>query len=207
MNNNLTEIIFILDRSGSMASLVKDTIGGFNSFVEEQKALPGEALLTTILFDHQYEVLHDAVNIRDVKPITEKEYNARGMTALLDALGRTINTVGSRLSLTPEPYRPGKVLVVITTDGQENSSAEFDFTKIKEMVKLQTETYKWQFLFLGANIDSFAVADSMGIGKSFTSNYSANDKGTQSLYTAVNMATTSYRAQGTVAQDWQKDVE
>jgi len=129
MKNNLTEIVFILDRSGSMCSLVNDTIGGFNSFIEDQKQEDGEALLTTILFDDQYEILHNGVNIKTVKPMTTKEYSARGMTALLDAIGKTINTVGDRFNKLDEDNKPSKVIFVITTDGQENQSKEFKLKK------------------------------------------------------------------------------
>ena len=135
MKNNLTEIVFILDRSGSMSRLVEDTIGGFNSFIETQKKEVGEAVLTTILFDDQYEILHNGVDIKNVKPMTTKEYSARGMTALLDAIGKTINNVGDRLNKTDDKDKPSKVIFVITTDGQENSSKEFTQKQIKEMIE------------------------------------------------------------------------
>ena len=173
MKENLTEIVFILDRSGSMSSLTTDTIGGFNSFIDTQKQEDGEAILTTILFDDQYEILHNGVDIKTVKPLTSKEYSARGMTALLDAIGKTINTVGERLNKTNEDDKPSKVIFVITTDGQENSSKEFTQSKVKEMIEHQTNNYSWQFMFLGANIDAVSTAQSFGISGQFASNYTA----------------------------------
>ena len=207
MKDNLTEIIFILDRSGSMSRLVEDTIGGFNSFIETQKQEDGEALLTTILFDDQYEILHNGVDIKTVNPLTTKEYSARGMTALLDAIGKTINTVGDRLSKASEDHKPSKVIFVITTDGQENSSKEFNQAQIKKMVKHQTDKYSWQFLFLGANIDAIGTAESFGISGQFASNYSANSIGTDSLYTSLSKNVASYRSVGELSVDWNKDVK
>jgi uncharacterized protein YegL len=205
MKENLTQIIFILDRSGSMQDLTTDTIGGFNSFVEKQKLEPGEALLTTILFDDKYEILHDGENLKNIKELTTKEYSARGTTALLDAMGKTINTVGEKLSKMEEKNRPSKVILVVTTDGMENSSKEFSREKIKEMVEHQTNKYQWQFIFLGANMDAVAVGQMYGFTKSAT--YTANDVGTRSLYATLNTVTASYRSDGTVNEDWDKDIQ
>ena len=207
MKNNLTEIVFILDRSGSMARLVEDTIGGFNSFIETQKQEDGEALLTTILFDDKYEILHNGVDIKTVKPMTTKEYSARGMTALLDAIGKTINTVGDRLNKTKEDDKPSKVIFVITTDGQENMSKEFNQAQIKAMIEHQINTYNWQFLFLGANIDAVGTAQSFGISGQFASNYTANSVGTDSLYSSLSKSVASYRSAGIMDSDWNKDVK
>jgi uncharacterized protein YegL len=146
-----------------MEHLTNDTIGGFNSFLKEQKEIPGEAVLTTVLFNDSYMLLHDRIDIKKVKPMTNKEYIAQGRTALLDAMGKTINDLGLKLHNTKEDERPGKVIVFIITDGEENASVEFTNDKIKEMVELQKNTYSWEFIFLGANIDSFSVADSIGI--------------------------------------------
>ena len=194
MRDNLTEIVFILDRSGSMSGLTDDTIGGFNSFIEQQKKVDGEAKLTTVLFDDRYELLHNGVDINEVKPLTRDDY----MTALYDAIGKTINDVGDRLSKTPEDDRPSKVIVVITTDGAENSSVEFSQSKIKEMITHQTEKYSWEFIFLGANIDSVAVGDSIGIAANRSANYSASDKGVASVYCAMCDTISTYRNTGTV---------
>ena len=202
MNTNLTEIVFILDRSGSMMHLTDDTIGGFNSFIEKQKGEPGEALLTTVLFDDQYEVLHNGVSLKEVQPMTKDQYWARGMTAMYDAIGKTINEVGHRLSETPEQYRPGKVIFVITTDGMENASREFTQTKVKEMIQHQTEKYSWDFIFLGANIDSAATAEGIGIKAGYAADYVASAQGTSSMYFAVDAAVSSSRATGTVSACW-----
>lgn len=194
MKKGLTEVVFILDRSGSMSSLTNDTIGGFNSFVEQQKKEAGECFLTTILFDDQYDVLHDHIDIQEVKPLTDREYFARGMTALLDATGKAISTVGNRLAVTNEDERPENVIVVITTDGQENSSKEFTAEKIKEMVSHQEEKYKWSFLFLGANIDAFATGGAYGFDASRTAQYTADAIGTQTLYSSVTNFVADTRA-------------
>jgi len=207
MKDNLTEIVFILDRSGSMSNLVTDTIGGFNSFIEIQKQEDGEAILTTILFDDQYEILHNGVDIKAVKLLTTKEYSARGMTALLDAIGKTINTVGDRLSKTKEEDKPSKVIFVITTDGQENSSKEFTQSKVKEMIKHQTNNYSWKFLFLGANIDAVSTAQNFGISGQFASNYTANSRGIGTLYSSVSKSVASYRTDGEIQDNWNDEIK
>jgi uncharacterized protein YegL len=177
MKQDLTEIVAILDKSGSMSSLTDDTIGGYNEFIAEQKKLSGEAVLTTVFFNNGYQLLHDSKDIRDVKEITRKDYAAGGNTALLDALGKTINDIGLKLHNTPEENRPGKVIFFIITDGQENSSKEFTQEKIKEMVELQRNTYNWEFMFMGANIDAFSAAGAMGISKDRVFNYTAQHIG------------------------------
>jgi len=194
MKKNLTEIVFILDRSGSMQSLTDDTIGGFNSMIEGQKKEDGEAYVTTVLFDDNYELLHDHVDIQKVNPITTKEYYARGCTALLDAIGKTINSIGSRLSATPEDERPDKVMFVITTDGFENASKEFSKSTVKEMIEHQQEKYSWTFMFLGANMDAVGEAASLGINTDFARTYTADTWGTQSVYTAMNNVVSTIRS-------------
>lgn len=205
MNQNLTEVVFILDRSGSMTSLASDVIGGFNSYIEEQKKLPGDLKLTTVLFDDEYEVLHNGVDLKLVQPITSKEYFVRASTALLDALGKTINNVGARLANTKEDDRPSKVIVIIYTDGMENSSHEFTQSGIKAMVEVQRDVYKWEFIFLGANIDSYAVANSYGIQNS--TNYSYSASGISSSYKTLSNVTRSVRSGGTVEKGWNTTIE
>lgn len=200
MNMNLTEVVFILDRSGSMADLTDDTIGGFNSLIEQQKNNnTGEVKVTTVLFDDQYEVLHNCIDVREITSITRREYFARGMTAMLDAIGRTIDSVGERLVTTPEADRPGKVMFVITTDGYENCSHLYTLQQIKDMITHQTEKYNWTFLFLGANMDAVSVGNSMGISSSHSHTYTATSVGTRSVYTAVGQTVTT--ARGTASLD------
>lgn len=202
MKKNLTEMVFILDRSGSMFNLTDDTIGGFNSMIDEQKAESGEAFVTTVLFNSNYKMLHDHVNIKDVKPITREDYKATGCTALLDAVGKTINSIGNRLNNTPEEERPEKVVFVITTDGMENSSKEFTKSNIKEMIEHQKNKYSWTFIFLGANIDAIGEATSLGIDAELARGYSACSAGTESVYKSVSKAMTCMRGMdGVISKD------
>ncbi|WP_423801252.1 vWA domain-containing protein [Neobacillus sp. SAB-20_R2A] len=184
MNTNMTEIIFLLDRSGSMAGLESDTIGGFNGFIEKQRKLEGETRVTTVLFDDQYEILWNGVDARQIN-LTDQEYYVRGMTAMLDAVGKTILDVGYRLSKTPENDKPGKVILVITTDGMENASSEFSYTKVKELIKHQKEKYNWEFIFLGANIDAKEEAGCLGIDVENAFNFEASEKGVEIMYNMV----------------------
>lgn len=188
MKKNLTEMVFILDRSGSMGNLASDTIGGFNSMIAKQKDEQGEAYVTTILFDDQYELLHDHIDINKINSMTNKEYFARGCTALLDAIGKSINSIGARINGEDENVRPDKVVFIITTDGFENSSKEFTRQKIKEMIKHQQEKYSWTFMFLGANMDAVREAASLGINTDFAKTYTASNIGTQSVFTSMSKA-------------------
>ena len=163
MCHDWTEIAFVIVRSGSMSPIAADAIGGFNTFLAHQQALPGEARLTLVLFDHEYLAPHDNVSIRAVAPLDATTYVPRGMTALLDAVGRTIDAVGARLATTPEDQRPGKVIVAILTDGQENASRDYTFAKVSGMIKHQQEKYNWEFLFLAANQDAIAAAGALSI--------------------------------------------
>ena len=208
MNSNLTEIIAILDRSGSMEHLTADTIGGYNSFIKEQQNVPGEAVLTTVLFDDQYELLHDRADIKKVRPITGKEYFARGSTALLDAMGKTIAAIGAKLHNTPEAERPARVIVFIITDGEENASVEYTQEKVKEMVELQRNTYKWEFIFIGANIDSFSTAGSLGIDTGNAFCIAADGDGTVRAHTAMRKAVSNYRTSGDIrkGEAWEDDL-
>jgi hypothetical protein len=163
MRPDLTEIAVVLDRSGSMNPIAGDAIGGFNTFLASQQALPGEARLTLVLFDHEYLVTHDNVDIHAVLPLDATSYVPRGMTALLDAVGRTLDDMGARLANTPEDQRPAKVIVAILTDGQENASRDYSFAKVSSMIKHQQEKYSWEFIFLAANQDAIAAAGALSI--------------------------------------------
>jgi uncharacterized protein YegL len=207
MKENLTEIVAILDRSGSMSGLDKDTIGGYNAFIDQQKQVPGEAVLTTVLFDDQYDLLHDGVNIKEVLPITGREYFPRGTTALLDAVGNSISTIGEKLSKMSESDRPGKVMFLIITDGAENSSKEYTQAQIKEMVERQQNIYKWEFLFFGANIDSFAAAGGIGISHARSANFTASAHGVSTTMDAMSFAATSYRKTGAVDNNYSKGIK
>jgi hypothetical protein len=183
MNNNLTEIVFILDRSGSMGGLENDTIGGFNGFVKKQ-AEAGQTSLTTVLFDDKYEILHNGIDAGKVV-LTGDEYFTRGSTALLDAVGKTINDVGKRLGETPEALRPGKVIFVITTDGLENASREFSYDEVQKMITHQSEKYSWEFVFMGANIDVAKEGSKLGIKADRSFCFAASSAGISSMYAKV----------------------
>mgnify|MGYP000923335057 CR=1 FL=1 len=191
MNTQITEIIFLLDRSGSMSGLESDTIGGFNSFIKKQCSL-GRTHLTTILFDDRYEILHNGVDAGTVT-LTEKEYFTRGSTALLDAIGKTIIDVGLRLSHLDEASYPNKVIFVITTDGLENSSKEFTNYKVKQMIHHQQHKCNWEFLFFGANIDAVMEADHIGINYCCAFNFSATRDGVRTMYEKVCEAVSERR--------------
>jgi uncharacterized protein YegL len=184
MNKNSTEIIFLLDRSGSMGGLEGDTIGGFNAFVERQCHLEGQTILTTVLFDDSYEVLWNGIEANNVK-LTDHDYYVRGTTALLDAVGKTILDVGHRLSKTSDHEKPEKVIFVITTDGMENASCEFTYEKVKELIKHQQEKYSWEFIFMGANIDAAKEAESIGIESDNAFNFEASKDGVEKMYNVV----------------------
>ena len=181
MNKNLTEIIFLLDRSGSMSGLESDTIGGFNAFIERQSQVEGETLVTAVLFDDEYELLWNGLPANQVK-LTKKNYYVRGCTALLDAVGKTILDVGYRFSRFQEQQRPNKVIFVITTDGLENASVEFSYEKVKKLIQHQQEKYQWEFIFLGANIDAKNEAENIGIDISNAYNFEASEKGVEVMY-------------------------
>lgn len=183
MTDNQTEIIFLLDRSGSMSGLEKDTIGGFNQFVEKQSKMTGKTILTTVLFDHEYEVLWDGIDANEAK-LTEKDYVVRGMTALLDAIGKITIDVKSRLAKEPE-YNPN-VIFVITTDGMENASKEFTYKKIKKLIDQQQQDHKWKFIFMGANINAAIEAGNIGISKEYAYNFETSSDGVEKMYDRVN---------------------
>ena len=174
MKENFAEMVFVLDRSGSMRGREADTIGGFNSMLEKQKGVEGEAAVTLVLFDDKIDRVYDAVNLKEIPLLTEKEYFVRGCTALLDAVGSTIDSVGKRLSDTPEAERPSKVLFVIITDGLENASREYSLERVRGMIEHQKSKYSWEFLFLGANIDTVETAGGMGISARYARSFSTD---------------------------------
>lgn len=195
-------MVFILDRSGSMTGLESDTIGGFNSTINKQKQEEGEAIVTTILFDNRYEVLHDRFDISQIGEMTEKEYFTRGSTALLDAMGSAIQkTVNVQKNL-PEKDRAENVIFVIITDGYENASCEYSYKQIKKMVEHQQEKYDWEFLFLGANIDAVAEGGRLGIRADKAARYVHDDRGTEITYEAVSNAVSEKRINGKVGASW-----
>lgn len=185
MKQNLTEIVFILDRSGSMAGLEKDTIGGFNAMMEKQKKEPGEALISTVLFDNNTQVIHDRVPLERMEPLTEKEYFVRGSTALLDAVGGAIHHIGNVHKYAREEDRPEKTLFVITTDGMENASRLYSYDRVRAMIRRQQEKYGWEFLFLGANIDAAEEAGRFGIRPECAADYRADSQGTEVIYASI----------------------
>jgi len=188
MNKDLTEIVYILDRSGSMSGLEADTIGGFNSMMEKQKKQDEKALVSTVLFDNVSEVLHDRVSIDKIGPMTEKEYFVRGATALLDAVGGAIKHIGNVHKYAREEDRPEKTIFVITTDGMENSSREYTYKKVHKMIKKKQEKYGWEFIFIGANIDAYKEAQRFGIKKERAVNYVCDEIGTANVYEGVSRA-------------------
>ena len=203
MKKNLTEIVFILDRSGSMAGLEDDTIGGFNAMIRKQKGEEGEAYVSTVLFDNHTEVIHDRVDIQEIHPMTRKEYYVRGCTALLDAVGGAIHHIGNVHKYAREEDRPEKTLFVITTDGMENASRRYSYEKVKAMITRQKEKYGWEFLFLGANIDAAREAARFGIQADRAANYHADSVGTGVIYESVNQAITRVRScAAPLSADW-----
>lgn len=207
MKNNYTELVFILDRSGSMAGLEKDTIGGYNALLEKQKKEKGKARITTVLFDDRYELLHRMMPLKEVLPLTDKEYFVRGSTALLDAVGLTISQmVAVHKSEKPED-KPGKVLFVITTDGYENASREYNQEKVRKMIETQKKKYGWEFLFLGANIDAEAAAEQYGISRDRAVTYHADEEGTRLNYAVISEAVSNVRKNNNMDPNWKKKIE
>ena len=198
MKKKLTELVFILDKSGSMAGLERDTIGGFNAMLDKQKAQAGECRITTVLFDHRYELLHDRTDIRAVRPITAREYRVGGSTALLDALGKTIHKIATAQKNTSEPFRAKRVMFVIITDGEENASREYAAKEVKEAIQRQKSRYGWEFIFLGANIDAVETAGRFGIDAGRAANYVPDSQGTALNFRAMSETVSAFRACGAV---------
>ena len=207
MKKNLTELVFILDRSGSMSGLESDTIGGFNAMIEKQKKTEGEALVSTVLFSDTSMVLHDRVDIQNVQPITAEDYHVYGCTALLDAIGRAIHHIGNVHKYAREEDRPEKTLFVITTDGMENASRRYTAEEVKAKIERQKAKYGWEFLFLGANIDAVETARHFGIDESRAVTYRSDSIGTQLNYQAVSKAVTSMRCNEELSPCWKADIE
>lgn len=210
MKKGLTELVFILDRSGSMGGLESDTIGGFNSMINKQKEEPGEALITTVLFDDRYEVIHDRFKVDMIRPLTQKEYYARGCTALLDAVGRTIDKIDRIQTYLPEEEKAEKVIFVITTDGLENSSREYSYNRLQKMIEHQKETYNWEFIFLGANMDAVSEAKKFGISEDRAVTFENDSQGVQLNFHVVGKTLCTMRACETTARigdEWKTEIE
>jgi len=207
MKTNITELVFILDKSGSMSGLESDTIGGYNAMLNKQQEEPGEAIVTTVLFDNNYELLHDRINIHGIRPITEKECFVEGSTALLDAIGKTIHKTSNAQRHTLEAQRADKVMFVITTDGMENASCEYTYEKIKEMVEHQKEKYGWEFIFMGANIEAVSTAAKFGIDADRAANYNADGKGTRLNYKAISHVVSELRASRPITDSWKAEID
>ena len=207
MKKNLTEIVFILDRSGSMSGLEADTIGGFNFMIEKQKKENGEALISTVLFDNVSEVIHDRVPVQKVEPMTDKGYSVRGCTALLDAIGGAIHHIGNIHKYARTEDVPEHTLFVITTDGMENASRRYDSETVKKMIEKQKERYGWEFLFLGANIDAVETAKHFGIGADRAVNYHSDSRGTKLNYEVISEAICAVRCSSPLSQDWKKRID
>ncbi len=207
MKKGLTEIVFILDRSGSMSGLEKDTIGGFNSTIERQKREDGEAIVSTVLFDDDTEVLHDRVSLEKIAPLTEKEYYARGSTALLDAIGGAIHHIGNVHKYAREEDRPEKTIFVITTDGYENASRKYSSDRVKQMVERQKQKYGWEFIFLGANIDAVETARNFGIDEERAANFVNDGAGIEVMYEAQCCLMSDIRHNRKNERMWKKNVD
>lgn len=196
--SKLVEVVFILDRSGSMMGMEQDTIGGFNATLEKQKMAEGEVLWSTVLFDNEHEVIHDRVPIKQVEKLTENEYYVRGCTALLDAIGRAVHHIGNVHKYARKEDVPSKTLFVITTDGMENASRQYTYRRVKEMIGRQQEKYGWEFIFLGANIDAVSEAGRLGIRESRAARFHNDEKGISTNYMVVTEAMTELRACGSI---------
>jgi len=207
MKRNLTELVFILDKSGSMAGLEKDTVGGFNALIEKQKREEGEALVSTVLFSSDSLVLHDRVPVCQVRPMTDRDYVPFGNTALLDAVGSAIRHIGNVHRYAREEDVPEHTLFVITTDGMENASRRYTWEKVKAMIERQKEKYGWEFLFLGANMDAALTAGELGIGKDRAVRYESDPEGTKLNYETLECAVTQVRSCGGISPHWAAPIE
>ena len=207
MNNNLTELVFILDRSGSMAGLEDDTIGGFNAMIEKQKRQEGEAYVSTVLFNNDSKVIHDRANIRSISPMTAQDYTVGGCTALLDAIGDAIHHIGNVHKYARREDVPRHTLFVITTDGMENASHRYTADEIRKKIQRQKEKYGWEFLFLGANIDAVETASRIGIAKNRAVSYRSDAVGTRLNYEVVGDAVAQLRSSETLSEEWMRPIQ
>lgn len=206
-NNNITELVFILDRSGSMAGLEKDTIGGFNSLIEKQKKQEGKCFVSTVLFDHEMLVLHDRLDLHSVKPLTDNDYQVRGCTALIDAIGSSIRHIANIHKYARPEDVPQNTMFVIMTDGMENASKTYSSEKVKKMIEREKEKYGWEFLFIGANIDAVKTAGSFGIAANRAVNYNADSEGTSIVYDAIEETICCMRACAPISDNWSKRID
>ena len=202
IHNNITEMVFILDRSGSMAGLEKDTIGGFNSLIEKQKKQDGKCYVSTVLFDHETQVIHDRVELADIKPLTDNDYFVRGCTALIDAIGGSIHHIKNIYKYARKEDVPEHTMFVIITDGYENASRKYSSDQVKKMIEHEKEKYGWEFLFIGANIDAVETAKHFGINEDRAVNYHADKQGTGVVYDTVADACCNIRACAPLTADW-----
>lgn len=205
-NNGITELVFILDRSGSMAGLEGDTIGGFNSLIEKQKKQEGICYVSTVLFDHKSEVIHDRIELNQIKPFTEKEYFVRGCTALLDAIGGAIHHIANIHKYARAEDVPEHTMFVIMTDGYENASHIYSSDKVKAMIEHEKKKYGWEFLFIGANIDAVETANKYGIDEDRAVNYKADSQGTGVVYDTLSDTVCCMRASLPIERDWSKNI-
>ena len=203
---NITELVFILDRSGSMSGMEKDTIGGFNSMIEKQKREEGTVYVSTVLFSNTSKVIHDRVDIKKVEPMTENDYQVNGCTALLDAIGGAIHHIGNVHKYARKEDVPDKTVFLITTDGMENASRVYSSQRVKEMIRRQEEKYGWEFFFVAANIDAVETAAHIGIRRERATNYDV-EEGTTVMYCAMSKNISEYRKTGKVRDDWNKEIE
>ncbi len=207
MKNNTTELVFILDRSGPMAGLEADTMGGFNAMIKKQRRQEGECYVSTVLFDNVSEVLHDRVKLSEIRPLTDREYTVRGCTALIDALGGAIHHIGNVHKYARPEDVPAHTMFVITTDGMENASQRYSSERVKQMIERQKKRYGWEFLFIGANIDAVETAARYGIGKDRAVNYHADGQGTRLVYEAVSDTVCAMRSAQAVPTNWSAEIE
>lgn len=207
MNKNTTELVFILDRSGSMAGLESDTIGGFNAMIEKQKKLDGKVYVSTVLFSNDSKVLHDRQDINKIEPLTEKDYSVGGGTALIDAIGRAIHHIGNVHKYARPEDVPEHTLFVITTDGMENASRQYSADEVRRMIRKEEEKYGWEFIFLAANIDAAETAERIGIRRERSANYRNDKAGTKKLYACMSEVVCSVRQNAPLKGDWKKGLD